>query len=54
MMLAKLNYSPITTQISSVTTMATSKGTKVNATSVQRRNVANKMRAMDATDQMPA
>ena len=34
--------------------MATSRGTSVSATSVQRRSATNRMSAIDATDQTPA
>ena len=51
MMLAKFSCSPIATQISSVTTMATISGTSVSATSTQRRSVTKRMSAIDATDQ---
>ena len=43
MMLAKFSLSPIATQISSVTTMATSSGTSVNATSRQRLSATNRI-----------
>jgi hypothetical protein len=54
MMLAKFNCSPTVTQISSVTIMAMSRGTRVNATSIQRRSATNRISAMATIDRMPA
>src|SRR5277367_1434555 len=54
MMLAKFSLSPIATQISSVTIMATSKGTSVSATSLQRLSATNRISAIDESDQTAA
>ena len=54
MMLAKFNCSPIATQISSVTTMATMRGTSVSATSLKRRSATKRISAIDASDQTAA
>ena len=50
----EIQLSPIATQISSVTTMATSRGTSVSATSLQRRSATKRISAIDTSDQTAA
>ncbi len=54
MMLAKLSFSPISTQISSVTTPASSSGISVSSTSVKRRSTIHSRIAIDRNAQTPA